>query len=383
MWHVLSSDQELLRDTTARFLNDRVPLSALRGDRDNPAGFDAGYWTSGAELGWTSLLVREEDGAGSLSGRGAADLALIAYEFGRHAAPGPLVDCNVVAAALSGHAASGQPGDLQRGVLGQLIAGATIAASCLGSAPWQHAREAGITIRRDGGDVVVDGSVRPVDSAGQAGFLLVTGRGEQGATQVLVPANAPGIEIRPLKTMDVTRRFASVSFDDVRAPASAAVGELGRADQQLSRQIQHAAVILSAESVGAMDAAFEMTVDWAFNRYTFGRALASYQALKHRFADMKSWLEASHAVSDAAADAVADRTELAAETASAAKAYIGEQGPELAQECVQLHGGIGVTYEHDLHFFLRRITLNRLLYGTPAEHRRLLAAIQIAQEKAA
>ena len=128
-----------------------------------------------------------------------------------------------------------------------------------------------------------------------------------------------------------------------------------------------------------MDAAFDMTVDWAFNRYTFGRALASYQALKHRFADMKSWLEASHAISDAAADAVADRTDLAPEIASAAKSYIGEQGPELAQECVQLHGGIGITYEHDLHFFLRRVTLDRVLYGTPAQHRRMLAIGQIAE----
>jgi alkylation response protein AidB-like acyl-CoA dehydrogenase len=96
---------------------------------------------------------------------------------------------------------------------------------------------------------------------------------------------------------------------------------------------------------------------------------------------MKSWLEASHAVSDAAAEAVADGDALAGEKASAARSYIGVQGPELAQECVQLHGGIGVTYEHDLHFFLRRVTLDSLLYGTPAEHRRLLAASQIAREQ--
>jgi alkylation response protein AidB-like acyl-CoA dehydrogenase len=378
MWHVLSSDQELLRDTTARYLGDRVPLSRLRKDRNDPAGFDPAYWAGGAELGWTMMLVGEEDGGGSVSGRGAVDLALIAYEFGRRAAPGPLVDCNVVASALSG-----QTGELQRAALGELIAGEAIAASCLGTAPWQRADEASIAIRRDGDDVVIEGSVRPVESAGQARYLLVTGQSDGGMTQVLVPAAEPGIAIRPLKGMDVTRRFASVSFEGVRAPASALVGDLGRADEQVARQIQNAAVILSAESVGAMDSAFEMTVDWAFNRYTFGRALASYQALKHRFADMKSWLEASHAVSDAAAEAVADRTALAAEMASAAKAYIGEQGPELAQDCVQLHGGIGVTYEHDLHFFLRRVTLDRLLYGTPAEHRRLLAAIQIEQENAA
>lgn len=379
MWHVLTSDQEMLRDMTARYLGDHVPLSRQRKDlRHDPAGFDPAYWTGGAELGWTSLLVPEEHGGGSVSGRGAVDLALLAYEFGRHAAPGPLVDCNVVASALSG-----QDSDLQRGVLGEIIAGATIAANCLGAAPWQKPDEASVTIRNDGDDVVIDGTIRPVESARQAGYFLVTGRSDGGMTQVLVPASAAGIEIRALKGMDVTRRFAAVSFDGVRAPASALVGGFGRADGQVARQIQSAAVILSAESVGAMDAAFEMTLDWAFNRYTFGRALASYQALKHRFADMKSWLEASHAVSDAAADAVADESDLAAETASAAKAYIGEQGPELAQDCVQLHGGIGVTYEHDLHFFLRRVTVDRLLYGTPAEHRRLLAQMQIERENAA
>ncbi len=379
MWHSLTSDQDLFRDTTARFLDSHVPLARLRKDyRDHPAGFDPAYWTSGAELGWTMCLVDEADGGGSVSGRGAVDLALIAYEFGRHAAPGPLVDCNVVAAALSG-----QAGDLQQSVLGELIAGSAIASSALGAAPWQRPGEASVTIRRDGDDVIIDGAVRPVESGKQAGHLLVTGRSEGGMTQALVPVDAGGITIRALKGMDVTRRFASVTFDNVRAPASALVGEFGRADDHVSRQIQNAAVILSAEAVGAMDAAFAMTLDWAFHRYTFGRALASYQALKHRFADMKSWLEASHAISDAAAEAVADQTSLAAETASSAKAYIGEYGPELAQDCVQLHGGIGVTYEHDLHFFLRRVTLNRLLYGTPADHRRLLAAIQIGQEHAA
>ena len=379
MWHQLTSDQDMLRDMTSRYLGDRVTLSHQRKVlRHDPAGFEPDYWAGGAELGWTSLLVPEEHGGGSVSGRGAVDLAVLAYEFGRHAAPGPLVDCNVVASALAG-----ADGDLQRGALAEIIAGSRVAANCLGAAPWQNPGEASVTIRRDGDDLVIDGAVRPVESAGQAGWFLVTGRSESGMSQVLVPADAAGLTIRALRTMDVTRRFGSVSFDGLRAPASALVGDFGRADEQVSRQIRNAAVILSAESVGAMDMAFAMTLDWAFNRYTFGRALASYQALKHRFADMKSWLEASHAVSDAAAEAVADGSTRAAETASAAKAYIGEQGPELAQDCVQLHGGIGVTYEHDLHFYLRRVTLNRLLYGTPAEHRRLLAQIQIAREKAA
>ena len=380
MWQILSSDQTLLRDTTARFLEDQVPLSRLRKHRNDPVGFDSSYWLRGAEMGWTSLLVGEEHAGGSVSGRGPVDLALIAYEFGRHAAPGPLVDCNVVASALSG-----QEGDLHRAVLADLIHGTTIAACCLGAAPWQDPEEATVRIRRDGGDVLIDGAVRPVESAGQAGHLLVTGMSESGMTQVLLRATAPGIAMATLKGIDVTRRFGSISFDRVRAPATALVGAFGQAREQVLQQVREAVVVVCAEAVGAMEAAFQMTVDWAFNRYTFGRALASYQALKHRFADMKSWLEASHAVSDAAADAVADRTDLAAETASAAKSYIGEQGPELAQECVQLHGGIGVTYEHDLHFFLRRVTLDRLLYGTPAEHRQMLARAQTSklEEKSA
>ena len=374
MWHSLTSDQELFRDTTARFLTQHVPLAQQRKDRHNPAGFDPAYWTGGAELGWTMLTVDEADGGGSVSGRGVCDLALIAYEFGRHAAPGPLVDCNVVASALTG-----QPGELQRDVLSGIISGSAIATSCLGAAPWQRAGEATVAITRDGNDLVITGTVRPVESGKQASYLLVTGSNETGGvTQVLVPADAPGIEIRSLKGMDVSRRFTSVHFNNVRVPVSALVGEYGQSAALVARQVQVAAVMLSAEAVGAMDATFEMTLDWAFHRYAFGRSLASYQALKHRFADMKSWLEASHAVSDAAADAVADDTHLAAEAASAAKSYIGQYGPELAQDCVQIHGGIGVTYEHDLHFFLRRVSLNRLLYGTPADHQRLLAAIQIA-----
>ncbi|PEQ11487.1 acyl-CoA dehydrogenase [Novosphingobium sp. PC22D] len=378
MLHVLESDQEMLRDTTARFLDDKVPLSRLRKDRDDPAGFAPEYWTNGAELGWTSLLVSEEDDGGSVSGRGAVDLSLIAYEFGRHAAPGPLVDCNVVAAALAGRS-----GDAQSTVLAGLLDGSLIAACCLGTAPWQCRGEQTITIARDGDDLVIDGAVRPVEAGAQAAWLLVSGHGGTGPTQALVPVDASGLTIMPLRTLDVTRRYAAVTFDKVRVPARHLVGDFGGAADAIARQVDNAAVILAAESVGAMDAAFAMTLDYAFDRYTFGRALASYQALKHRFADLKSWLEASHAIADAAAEAVADSSPLASETASAARAYIGQYGTELVQDCVQLHGGIGVTYEHDLHFFLRRVALDAVLHGTVTDHRRLLAAARIGQEKAA
>jgi alkylation response protein AidB-like acyl-CoA dehydrogenase len=124
-----------------------------------------------------------------------------------------------------------------------------------------------------------------------------------------------------------------------------------------------------------MQAAFDMTVEWAFDRYSFGRPLASYQALKHRFADMLTWLEASHAIGDAALVATEADSADADELTSAAKAFIGEYGAELVQDCVQMHGGIGITFEHDLHLFLRRFTINRSLVGTPADHRQRVATI--------
>ncbi len=141
-----------------------------------------------------------------------------------------------------------------------------------------------------------------------------------------------------------------------------------------------ALVLQAAESVGAMERAFDMTVAWAFDRYSFGRPLASYQELKHRFADMKTWLEASHAVTDAAAGAVDGDATDAAELVSVAAAFVGEYGGEMLQDCVQIHGGIGLTYEHDLHLLLRRVTLNRALLGTPALHRRRIAQLLIEQE---
>ena len=142
-------------------------------------------------------------------------------------------------------------------------------------------------------------------------------------------------------------------------------------------------VIVNAESVGALQAGFDMTVEWSFDRYSFGRPLASYQALKHRFADMKAWLEASHAISDAGAAAVATSSTEAGELVSAGKAFIGERGIELLQDCVQIHGGIGVTFEHDLHLFLRRVMVNSAVHGTARDHLFRMADLAGAREVAA
>jgi alkylation response protein AidB-like acyl-CoA dehydrogenase len=370
----LSEDQQFFRETTDRFLTEQVPPDTLRGLRYDPIGYDPAYWRRGAELGWTSLLVSEEHGGGTISDSGLADAGLVAYEFGRHAAPGPLAVVNVVAAALSEH-------DAAPDVLAGLLSGEAIATWCappFGSTRWQPTVEAS----RSGTDVVLRGDAQIVESAGHADHLLVTCRDQSGTgvTQVLVPTTTPGVTTTPMQTVDLTRRFAIVTFDEAKVPASGVVGIAGEARAQVHHQFEQLIVLLNAESVGAMQTAFDMTVEWAFDRYSFGRPLASYQALKHRFADMYMWLQASHASSDTACAAVAHGDPDAAELVSAAKAYIGEYGAELVQDCTQMHGGIGVTFEHDLHLFLRRVTVNRALAGTPADHHERIAGFVGARE---
>ena len=363
----LTDDQEFFRETTERFLADQVPRDDLRARREDPHGFDPAYWRRGAELGWTSLIVSEDHGGGTISGQGLVDLSLVAYEFGRHAAPGPLLGTNVVASALSRHGAFPD-------VLAGLLSGEFIASWCapaVNSDGWSPS----VAARRKGSDLVLSGEARPVEAADMAGYLLVTCHEDGAALQVLVPTDAAGVVTDPLHTVDLTRRFSRVTFDDVAVGPDSVVGAASTAVADVDRQFQLALVVLNAESVGTMQTGFEMTVEWSFDRYTFGRPLASYQALKHRFADMKCWLEASHAISDAACVAAEVGSENAPELLSAAKAYIGHYGGELLQDCVQMHGGIGLTFEHDLHLFLRRFTVDRASAGTPADHRQRITRI--------
>jgi alkylation response protein AidB-like acyl-CoA dehydrogenase len=216
--------------------------------------------------------------------------------------------------------------------------------------------------------VVLNGTKSPVESAAQADHLLVTAREGGGVSHYLVPADAPGITVTALKGVDMTRRFATVGFDGVRVPAAAAVGEPGQGQASLAWLSDLAVVMQLGEMVGAMQWGFDTTLDWTFNRYSFGRPLASYQEIKHRFADMKLWLEASYAITDVAARALDADDENRPAVVSAAKSYVGRNGGELLQDCVQMHGGIGVTFDHDLHLFLRRVTADIGLYGSPAQH---------------
>jgi alkylation response protein AidB-like acyl-CoA dehydrogenase len=361
----LTDDQQFFQETTRKFLEQQCPITTVRAWAELPAGFEVEWWRQAAELGFTSFLVSESNGGGSLSGKGLLDLVIVAEEMGRLVSPGPLVPTNVVAAAVS----DGGTSEQRARVLPGLLAGDAIAAWC---SPTSH-----VAMERDVDAFVLRGTVAPVEAGAEADELLVTASAGDGRTQFLVPANTAGVTITPLDGIDLVRRFARIDFDDVRLDETSLLGEVGRATSAVDRQVLIATVLQCSETVGAMDRVFEFTVEYLGDRYSFGRPLASYQALKHRVADMKLWLESSHGVTTLAAHAVQDATDDAAEIVHAAKAYVGDHSTELVQQAVQLHGGIGVTWEHDLHLYLRRVTTNRNLLGAPAEHREQLAAISL------
>ena len=216
-----------------------------------------------------------------------------------------------------------------------------------------------------GDGFVLTGTKTAVESAAEADWLLVTARAQQGLTQFLLPAGTPGVRCYPREGIDLVRRFATVQFDGAVVPAGAVVGTVGGAEIDIERQLQVAIVLKPAKTVGAMGRVFEFTTEWAFDRFSFGRPLASYQELKHRFADMALWLEGARAMMAGAARAVSHGSSDAAGAGQRGQVLCREHAGELVQDCIQMHGGIGVTGDHDIHLYLRRVTLN----GGPERHR--------------
>jgi alkylation response protein AidB-like acyl-CoA dehydrogenase len=367
----LNDDQQFFLETTRRFIAAETPITTVRGLYESEHGFDARWWRQAAELGWTSMLVAESAGGGSLSGRPVADAAIVAEEIGRACAPGPFLPVNLVATALS-EAAAPQ----HAGVLADLLSGESVASWAFGEPGdrWDPAAFT-TTVTADGGEVVLRGTKAYIESGAAATHLLVVAGSGEGLTQVLVPTDAPGVTITAARSLDLVRRFAVASFDDARLPADAVVGEPGGAAAQVEHQLQVALALQCAETVGVIDRVFEFTLAYMADRYAFGRPIASYQALKHRVADMMLWLESAKGTTDAAIAAIDARSEESARLARVAKSYVGSKAMTIIQECNQFHGGISQTWEHDIHLYLRRATVNRAVFGTPEHHQERLCAL--------
>jgi alkylation response protein AidB-like acyl-CoA dehydrogenase len=366
----LSDDQELFRETTARFIDARCPIPRVRELADTAVAHDPALLSEAGELGWFALFVPEEHGGGTVSGSAVRDAVIVAEERGRFVQPGPFVATNVVAFAIARDGDAEQ----QSTYLPDLAAGTK-------TASWAFTRRDGVpevgalSATRTSDGHVIDGVAGLVPEGPSADIFLVSAADGDGVTQFVVDADAPGVTVTRLEGLDLTRRFAEVRFEGVSAPARSVLGAPGQAQPSLDAQLDLAAALTLAETVGAMRQLAEITVDYAKARIAFGRPIGSFQALKHILADISFWAEVSTTGAGAAADAVADGRPTASEIVSIAKAYAGDAGSQLAQQCLQVHGGIGFTWEHDLHFYLRRLAADRVLFGDPDWHRERICRI--------
>jgi alkylation response protein AidB-like acyl-CoA dehydrogenase len=361
----LSTEQRALHDVTRRFLERQMPLTRVRELYDSRDGFEREWWASAARLGWTSLFVPEDRGGGTVSGRAARDAVIVAEETGRALAPGPLVPVSVCALGLSRTSTR-----CRDQLLASLVDGTAVAA-------WAVAERGGrwrpgswsTSITAEGGEIVIHGMKTYVEAAGSADVFLVSASTRNRVSQVLVPADQRGVNVLPGRSTDMTRRFGSVSFDGVRLPASAVVGALCDAADDVDHQMSLAVLLQCAEMTGLASRALDLTLEYGRTRHAFGRPIVSYQALKHRIADMTLWLEGSRAIVDMLADVIDDDSPDRTRITSIAKAYVGDRCLDVVDECIQITGSIGVTWEHDLHLFNRRATVDRAVMGTPEDHR--------------
>ncbi len=368
----LNEDQVMLQDMTRRFLEDRSPIGALRKQADSGAGFDRDVWREAAELGWIALFVPEEQGGIAESAQGVMDAAIVAEELGRVVFSGPFLSTAVVAHAI---ARSGSEAQREAHLPG-LAAGETLGAWCLSAkGPMAGIDPGGIMATQSGEGFTLNGLAAYVEDAADADILLVTAAGDDGISQFLLPADMAGVTIEPMNALDLGKRLSVVRFDSVAAGPETLLGEAGGAENALESQLQVALALQCAETVGVTDRAFEFTLEWVNERHAFGRPIGSFQALKHRLADHAAQLEGAKAAAAHAARSVQTGAPDAAVAVSVAKSQCGRFATEIIRDCLQMHGGIGLTWEHDIHFYLRRAVSNEALLGSPAVHHERLCRL--------
>lgn len=367
MTDAVNPERLLFASTTQTFLEKQGSLTHVRGLHASGVSFQREWWQRAAELGWTSLLVPEELGGGSVSGDGVADLALVAEQIGHTVAPGPLHPVSVVLAGLV-EAPKGHEQSIEGLISGELIASWAVYEP---RRPFA-ALTAETTATRTNSGYHIDGVKDRVEAGADCDAVLVVAACDGAIRQFLVPTDAAGVTVTVQNSVDMVKRYARVHFDGVQVAESAAVGTAEQTSAIIERQRQIALILQCAEIVGILDSVLAMTNQWLTDRHSFGRPLASYQALKHRAADMKLWFEACRGTTAGAVAAVAQRSPDAEKLVSVAKAYVAERAPMMLQDCVQLHGGIGVTWEHDLHLYLRRVALYRAVFGSPEDHHRVV-----------
>jgi alkylation response protein AidB-like acyl-CoA dehydrogenase len=357
-----SEDQELIRSTARGFLDDRFGMDRVRELMMSDDGFEREAWKEMADLGWTGLTIAEEHGG---TGLGPIEMTVLLEEMGRSVTPGPFFASAVLATTAVQQIATASE---QASLLPGLASGETIATVALFDEPRGWDVVPSVTrASRVGEGWRMRGGKRAVLDGHMADLLLVTAAVDDEIGLFAVTPETAGFSIVQEHALDPTRRQSTLSLVNVELPLEARIGD-GDVSDGLVRSLQLATVALAAEQLGGAARCLEMSVDYAKTRYQFGRPIGSYQAIKHRCANMLMRVEHARSTAYYAARVIADPDELAV-----AAPLAGSIGSEtyvwVAGENIQVHGGIGFTWEHDAHIFLKRAKASSLLFGTPRHQR--------------
>ena len=370
-----NQEQELLRNTARKFLENECTSEFVRARMAEPAGVTDAFWTKLAEQGWTGLVYPEEFGG---TGLGFVDLTVLMEEMGRAVMPGPFFSTLLGGLTILEAGSAAQ----KKEWLTKIAGGEAKAALAFTepNARWDAAAVA-VTAREAGGKYTLSGTKLFVLDAHVADVIVVVARtreskrSEEGLSLFLVPKGTRGLSVKLLPTMDQTRKLCEVKLEDVVVGADALMGPRDGGWTPLARVLDRATVALCAEMCGGAQRVLDMTTEYAKIRIAFGKPIGSYQGVKHKAADMLVESENAKSLTYYAAWAVDENVPEAPLAASMAKAYASDAFRKIAGAGIQLHGGIGFTWEHDLHLYFKRAKSSEFTFGDASYHRERVAQL--------
>jgi len=365
----LSKPQKLLQESARTFFQRACPIRRVRELMETGTGFDETLWSGMADQGWIGLTLPEKYEGLEL---GIVELAALCEEIGRACAPSPFLATTWTATLI---AESGNE-SLQARCLKPISEGKSKGTVALiePDASWDPSDVRDSLEKIEGGFQITGSKVFVLDAAAAESILCVARNGRSLAIAI-VPSDRAGVTVVPTPGIDPTRKLHRVDFKNVRINSDEIVAEGEIAENALQRSIQIGAVMACAELVGAMQWMLESTVEYAKTRRQFGSPIGAFQAVQNQCADMLLLVESARSSAYFAAWALTEKRSSAGRAVSMAKAYCSDAGREVGNRAVQVHGGIGFTWEHDMHLFYKHAKANELLFGDATFHRERIAKL--------
>lgn len=364
MQFVLTEEQALIQETARGFFGEYVTSAKVREVMQSETGFDSQLWHGVmADMGFGGIALPAECGG---AGLGHVELAIILMEMGRTLCPSPFLSS--IAMAAPAIVEAGSPAQQAQWLPG-IASGETVAA--LG---WLE--DGAAMLSENGGGYRLSGSVRYIPFGHVADVFVIPTRGVgSGLSLLTIPARTPGLRVEKHVAIDLTRPLASLHFEDVTVSVEMLLGTPGSADAAYARTLDLARIALAAEQAGGAEAILDLTVQYAKDRVQFGRPIGSFQAVKHRLADMMIQVETAKTAAFYAACVADENGADLPEAAAIAKAYCSDAFSDCTGNAIQLHGGIGFTWEHDAHLYFKRARGSATLLGDARSQRETVARI--------